>query len=594
MSYLTGPRLNFTGKFIADVSTVNNFPANYDRPAYTAKNYDNWDIGYWNPYGTGVWRLTDCVVTNALFADGGVAAGDPIIGMAVADANDQPPAKMVDLDPEQQMASAIWGLLVRLVGKNGAEAVRGTFATASFTDLWARSWAQDPTLPHPLHPPSLLGACWQSVLTDPVWGDLGGSPFLKALANAAGGGPLSIKFNVYGYNAGYADNGQRFLPNPPDFTIGRLTGSIGIAGADEPRHFTLGRKLQPPPRRDQKAPAPFNYCTAVVNEERRVLTIDLGNAIPFKEWQGPLVAEPLRVGFLDQAGIFQPLGAVAPNDDWYRTTAGIGDFALTDQQLAIVATRPLAVHQASTGTILASEPADGRFVRADQFVFRLSPDDKQDIALWATRFGKPLPDSPIALAFDPSALAPNAGDPATGTPESALVFAPVVTTDANGKATLTVTARNPGEPRKADDIDGQIYAVRPGLVGAGPGGYANTWDFISFLVWSGYEIPDAPTWEQDIKPILLQYANLYPAMRPAVDMGDYRSVVKNRQSLSFAMSLPEEHPNHMPVVRDLSPAKRTTILKWAAEEQPLFGEPAATATAGPPGSAARSTARPRK
>ncbi|MCM8737569.1 hypothetical protein M5E06_25945 [Azospirillum sp. A1-3] len=46
MAYLTGPRLNFTGKFIADVSTVNNFPSNYDGTNYTAADYANWDIGY--------------------------------------------------------------------------------------------------------------------------------------------------------------------------------------------------------------------------------------------------------------------------------------------------------------------------------------------------------------------------------------------------------------------------------------------------------------------------------------------------------------------------------------------------------------------
>jgi hypothetical protein len=204
MSYLTGPRLNFTGKFVADVSTVNNKPVNFERKTYTAEDYANWDIGYWNPFGTGVWRLTDCVVTNAVRADGSTVAGDPVLDMTVADADDRPPAKLVDLDSEQQMVSAIWGMVVRLAGRDGKAAIRGNFAVASFTDLWSRTLAQGPTPEHMLHPASLMGASWQSVLTDLAWGEVGQSPFLTELRKAAtASGLLSIKFNVVGYNAGY-------------------------------------------------------------------------------------------------------------------------------------------------------------------------------------------------------------------------------------------------------------------------------------------------------------------------------------------------------------------------------------------------------
>lgn len=158
MAYLTGPRLNFTGKFIADVSTVNNFPSNYDGTNYTAADYANWDIGYWNPYGTGVWRLTDCAVTGAVRGDGSAVSGDPVLSMTLADADDQPPAKMVDLDSEQQMVSAIWGLVVRLVGGDGQAALRSNFAVASFTDLWKRSLTPGSLPQHKLHPACMYGA----------------------------------------------------------------------------------------------------------------------------------------------------------------------------------------------------------------------------------------------------------------------------------------------------------------------------------------------------------------------------------------------------------------------------------------------------
>ncbi|WP_448205834.1 hypothetical protein [Azospirillum sp. sgz302134] len=570
MSYLTGPRLNFTGKFIADVSTVNNYPNNYERKRYTAEDYADWNIGYWNPYGTGVWRLTDCVVTNAVNADGSSAAGDPVLGMAVTDADDQPPAKLVDLDTEQQSVSAIWGMILRLASRDGKEAVRGNFAVASFTDLWTRTLAQDPTLEHPLHSPSLMGACWQSVLTDLAWGDVGPSPFLASLREAAEKtGLLSIKFNVVGYNGGYdiGSDGTRYLPNPPDFTTGLITGTIGIATADEPRFFTLGRKLQP-----TQSNSTFNYATAVVNEARKSLSIDLGNSIAFQTWRGAIVGDTLQVGYFESPPVFRTLGEVKPDNAWYERTAGICEFALTDAQLAAIASSPLAVYDPAVKTVLAQEPPDGKMVRADQFVFRMSPGETAPVTLWATRFGKPLAGAAVASTYDTSGLTPGAGGvPAVGTPESALQFPSTVTTDAAGKATLTLTAQDPGEPRKADDIDGQVYGVRPALADATATSYHNASDFVSVLVWSGYDVPEEPTWEADIKPILTQYANLYPVMLPVLDMGDYDSVCKHLYALQFAMSLPEENPNYMPAVRDLSPAKKTAILKWATN--PVRGEP---------------------
>lgn len=566
MAYLTGPRLNFTGKFIADVSTVNNFPANYDGTNYTAADYANWDIGYWNPYGTGVWRLTDCAVTGAVRGDGSAVTGDPVLSMSMTDADDQPPAKMVDLDSEQQMVSAIWGLVVRLVGDDGAAALRSNFAVASFTDLWKRSLTQGSLPQHKLHPACLYGAAWQSVLTDLVWGDVTGSPFLQELRTAAGtDGLLSIKFNVVGYNAGYwiGGDGTRYPPLP-DFTMGLITGSIGVAARDEPRFFTLGRKLQPAQAQSQSAPTLFYYATAVVNEARKALTIDLGNSIPFKEWRGDIVGEPLQVGYLDAAQTFQPLGdIITPNNGWYQRTAGIADIALTDAQMAAVAACPLAVRKADGDGLLGQEPADGKALRADQFVYRMAPGDGAETTVWATVFGKPLAGAEVALKFDNSSLGGD-GDPPVGTPPGALSFHSSVKTDAAGKAMVRFSASDPGHPRAMDDIDGQVYGVRPTLDGAGTGSYRNPWDFISFLVWSGYEIPDEPSWEADIKPILAQYAALYPVMLPVLNMGDYDSVCKHLYSLQYALSLPEENPNYMPAVRDLSPNKKAAVLKWAA------------------------------
>ena len=579
MSFLTGPRLAFKGTFIADVSTVNNFPQNYrdedDSHHYrrfTAADYADWKIGYWNPYGTGVWRLTDCAVTGAVLADGSsVTADDPVLSMIVADADDRPPAKLVDLDPQQQMVSAIWGLLVRLASRSGVEAVRGSFDVASFTDLWRRSWTQASDLPYPLHPPAFFGACWQSVLTDLAWGDPSGSAFLKQLQAAAGDGLLSIKINVHGFNAGYGEPNGHQEP-PPGFTTGLLTGSIGVAHRDEPRFFTLGRKLQPAAVVDNSAPA-FNYCTAAVDAGSKRLSVDLGNSIPFTMWRGPLLADTYDIGYFNDNGNFLPLGSVTTGTEWYERSAGVVDLSLSDAQMSLIASAPLAVRCTSCGSIVASEPTDGKFLRADQFVFRMSPGDQPQVALWATEFGRPLANAAVGVVFDNSGLQQGDDkDPSPGVPTEAVKFPAALTTDKDGRAALTLSAADPGAPRARIDLDGQVYGIRASLPGAG---YTNPWDFVSLLVWDDYQAPQVPTWEADVVPILVQYANLYPIMLPVLDMGDFDSVMKHLVSLQHAMALPEEDPNYMPAVRDLSPAKRTMILRWASD--PVRGEKAARA-----------------
>jgi hypothetical protein len=69
-SYLTFPRIIFSGRFQSDVSTVNNDPAHFD----SARFQPNYDVmkssldhnGAWNPRGTGAWRFSECVVTQVI------------------------------------------------------------------------------------------------------------------------------------------------------------------------------------------------------------------------------------------------------------------------------------------------------------------------------------------------------------------------------------------------------------------------------------------------------------------------------------------------------------------------------------------------
>ena len=206
-----------------------------------------------------------------------------------------------------------------------------------------------------------------------------------------------------------------------------------------------------------------------------------------------------------------------------------------------------------------TEPLGGLYVRADRFVYRLEPGETADVTLYATVFGKPLPDATIVSIADANELQ---GPTPIATPADAIEFPCRVVTDARGVATLPIRTSDPGNPRGY--IDGQVYGVRPMLQDTmsplvGYPFYGT--DFVSILLWSAYKSADPPTW-QSLQPIFQQYANLYPVMDTFVNLADYDSVCRHRTMMLLAFGLPVADPNSMPVTRDLSPAKRAAILRW--------------------------------
>jgi hypothetical protein len=572
MSYLDPVRLHFAGQFQADPSTVNNVTSYYDNATFK-KEFQQRPLGLWNPEGGGAWRLVDCRVTRVCYADGSSTtdpAVDPVVGMRLMDTNKRVAGKLVDLDPQQQMVSQIWSLLVRLT--NGTDDFfSGPFETASFCDLWQR--AMEAGRPRQ----QALSAFYQSVLTPLTWGDTSGSRFLGELRTAAADDMLSIKFNVDGYDR---DN------TIPTFTLGRMVGSIGPAAADEPHHFILGRHL------GGAADIHTNFMPCVVDTKAKRLTADFGNATATGKPGGALLnLGDLAVTYVDpNSGRLATIGAVSYRDQgWYESTAGVQAFPLTDDALSALASSSVIV--AINGQAVLQENVDGLHVRADQFVYRLSPGETADVQLYATQYGVLQDGAPISVSFDSSMLQGSpTGDPPpiVGSPQSAVTgFDPSTPLIAgNGRAVLKLTAGNPDNPRIY--IDGQIYGVRPlpqAIVSNPPGSFVNQFDYISLLVWNAYDVPDAPAWYPDMQPIFTQYGNLYPLMDKLIDLTSYDAVAANASILSFVFSLPESDPNSMPVTRDLSPAKRKAILHWLTtpgpDGKPLRGTPPPKAAAAP-------------
>ncbi|NHZ44401.1 hypothetical protein [Massilia aquatica] len=561
MSYLNPLRLHFCGRFQANPSTVNNTVANFDSDAFVA-DADK----LWNPGGDAAWRLSGCKVTCAFTAAGPVGADDPILGYSIADSNEQVCAKIVDLDPEQQLVSEIWGLQVRIADANGNTLVVGDFTPAAFTDIWfGRSQGKSGDMG--------AGAMWQSVLTKLRWGDVSHSRFLTALQQAAGSGKLSIKFNCDGYN---------MTPTAPDFSYGRVYGTIGPALAGEPDHLVVGRQFIAADPGKQG----INHFSARVDTSAACLFLDLGNALPTVVAGGPAASlGTLSVGIVDPlmtpgtpAGHVTVLGTIAPavyqQPDWFARTAGVVVLALDAAQLRAVAASPLALAGDGPAAAFISEALDGKFVRADRFVFRLCPHEQAEIAVHASLWGVPYPDAEVTFPADNQQLQAQVQVLQVGLPPLwATASNPAATTDRNGVAILRMTPPDPGTPRFFPDhpdcaIDGQVYAIRPKLADQSIDANVNASNFISILLWSGFAAPAPLTWDA-IYPIFLQYANLYPVMKRFLDLSRYEDVVANARLLKLAFGLPASDPNAMPVTRDLSPAKRAAILAWL--DNPLPG-----------------------
>jgi hypothetical protein len=598
MSYLNNIRLVFTGKFQADTSTVNNDVRHYDNATFepvfqdfqTAQSLNGW----WNPTGSGAFRLIDCKVTKVGYADGTTSdSDDAAIGMLVAGSEQRTSGKIVDIDPQWQLASALWGLDVRLTDGKEPGYFSGHYRPNAFRDLWfGRMLGADGT---PAGGDSAASATFQSVLENVTWAKgLKNSRVLAELKAAATAG-LSIRLTTFSY----VDRN----PNGPDFTLGTVTGTIGPQLVGEPESFILGRRFAP-----ANGSTSWNGCgffTGRVDPAARMLFLDLSNGLqlafankdPAKGPVAPIGAlndiGTLQAGVLKNPEVveftpateenFLPIGEIGyQTDGWLLGTSGIAALPLNDAQLALLADHPLALAAAAPlnagtgangvfGQIAIRETTDGLFVEAEPIVHRIDPPGTSEATIFAARYGAPLANAQVAISQLGSMPGqgggqtsgpntPTAPIPNIGIPESAFKIPSAVTTGADGTAKLQMAADNPDNPRKY--IDGQLYLVDFRLPGQGNQA-RSPFDYIVTHVRDAYIIPAEPTWEADVAPIFTQYGNLYPIMsKQLVNLANPHDVKRHAKILRFAFAQPVASANYMPVTRDLSQAKRDMILRF--------------------------------
>ncbi|XP_066264202.1 uncharacterized protein [Branchiostoma lanceolatum] len=556
------PRLHFAGWFLADQSTFNNKAENWNITTFKPDRAPGW-----NTHGSAAFRLFDCAVTRVCLANGTClddVDDDPIvINQSITGSDGTVAAKMVDLDPDQQFQSQLWGLVV---GVNGS--FQGDFVPRSFNG--GRTTACDQCIAD-RHD----SAYYISRLINVNWFKeeqrLKNSTFLKDVMalRCKTGFQLYVKLNMRLMNVNQSS---------PNFPFGRVFGTIFAAVADTPvpqgpyKRMLWGNNNSYGKLFD----APF-----YVDEQRKKVVVDFANSVD-TDPHGNVINIPGRLFLIQcnhtQCSNCEVLGSARLNigeissfsKSWLHQTAGVIEFSLTDGVAEDVLSTPLAVMEIineTTCKVLLQERLDGVFVSSvDEPVFRKEPGENWSVTLRAFQFGKP-----IAGAL----LEPDLLNNDTAVPVDAVAASPA-STDANGTAQINFVSQDPGEPRADQQLDGQVYiyglnvTVTPGMDPFPVGDL-----MISVHLYSDYKLSGKPTWYKDIYPIFQQYANLYPVMKPIVDLASYEDVTKepNHRMLKYALELPIEDPNYMPVTRDLSPKKRDMILFWLDDNDNNEGRP---------------------
>lgn len=601
MSYLNFPRLTFSGEFQADVSTVNNDPRHFDNSTFEPYFQDfqiprpdgNYQFnGWWNPVGTGIFRLSECKV-NALLGPDGTPIFDPSLdaaaGCLVGNSPDRPSGKLVDLDPDWQLASCIYGLTVSLTDVHGNIVMQGNYQPNPFRDLWFNR------APKPLGGDTRASAMFQSVLTDVKW-CLDGikSPFFHELKKASEKGRLSIRLTTYGFLADNTD---------PKFGYGKVVGVIGPAYAEEPRSFILGRRFMPTALNPNTGNTIYGNnssngitCfSSSIDQSSQTLQVDLSNALPldthfkiqnlgalqFAVLKNPSAAQGDAVGPDD----YISMAALDCSQSLQELLSGIQSIAIPDTAMALIADHPLALLQLTDGqgnaTVCIMEAPLGLEVRAEQFTFRLDPNDEHanhaETLFYATQYGKPIANPKLSLTVNtptadvgdcpdsvPADTTPQAAIPVNNVPAQAIRLKIHEDPVANQAGKVRVSVHGPdffGTPREY--LDGQLFSIAYNF-GGNNQAVQQQFDCLATLLFSTFKAPAKPTWA-DVQPILQQYANLYPVMSQGLfDFSKQEQADANAFIMHFVFNKHIDDPDYMPVTRDLSASKRKMLLDYFA------------------------------
>ena len=608
-SYLDFPRIHFYGNYCADASTPNNENCAFDPDITIDQDYN------WNYIGTNEFSFQDTFVTGVTNKDGVTGSNDKVIGASVLDSGSHPFAKMVDLDVDgQPYVTTIYGMVFRVVWKDGVEALKGKWATNVISQsLWKKSKCYKGS-----EGSFVFGAQSTTTINDITWGDLRGSGVLSELKELCEKGnkklQLSISLSIYTRN--YEDFADK------NFTLGLITGTIGHSTDLEPLNYGGERLLSYTDIKNQPDTSniptnddcyKYNYdenfhwihnAPFKINEEHKLLSIDLSNSLPVGLGGYLRYINPLHAGIMSESNCIELLGHEIRycgddhnggpycGNDWLKLTGGIIDITLEEHQLASLlssATLVMVLMQDKSSetnevytncdaSALHSTPkhklklmlqeANHYFRPTESYTYHVHPSISETLSIpfILSHLGKPLPNTNVKVQVKRKDILPINGI----IPKNWIVM-----TDDNGMATFEFFATaKMSSMRKYDKcscskcnedntlpIDGQLYMFDFCLAGKECSNLLNP---ISIRVFSDPTYKEPYTWDEHVKPIFTQYYHLYPVMRSILNMSDYDSVssTHNIGLLKLSMNLSINDASYMPVTRDLPKPQQDMILKW--------------------------------
>ena len=589
------PRITFAGRFRADVSTVNNDPKNYNYQFTKSLNLS------WGPNGTGEISFFECIITSVTYQNGTTSYTDPLVNKLILINPRGSPPKLVDLDPEAQMKSQIFGMRFGISQGNNKIAFLGDWQPSIIAqDLWTRVSCLSES---DLHPPELshwLGSKGTTRITNVLWGNTSFSEALKQLYNNGITKELSIGQNYLFYTRTYSEYLQH------NFTLGYVVGTIGVGETNEPLNFGGERLMtfedvnqtniafNPELKCNNSYAIKMYKAPFVVNGNKQRLTVDFGNSIAMDKFASIRNISMLYLGILTSDGCIKIIASIPYLEEgWLQRTAGVVDFDLDVTDMNILANSELVVVRStdSSGLNVCSNTLEYGFSHVqillketafyvrpqDNYVLRLTNGQSQSVKLYVTYFGRPSNNTPVTLQRTIPWPVPEDG---------IVIESMTAVTDSEGVVEFTFTGgsvpypRNSSESNEPLDIDGQVYHIMYNVTPIGDScnidgsvySKKNNSEYaigfcindITILVWSDLTFKRPYTWVDHIQHIFGQYYILYPVMRSILNLSDYNDViqVQNIQLLNFSMRLDITHPSYMPVTRDLSPVKRDMILDW--------------------------------
>jgi hypothetical protein len=389
------------------------------------------------------------------------------------------------------------------------------------------------------------------------------------------------------------------LPEQPlyGFNYGKVVGSVGPCLDDEPTFAVPARTLAPP--LNSQSPAWWAQAKLDLDSTTPSLTVDLANSLPVRLPGRPLWKEllgTLSLAYYTGSGDNKTYTTFVPSIDYANpdfidkhsgmlVVTGFGSVDPKDLAELPIALRSTTVVNGSPVTqTLLEENSQGLSMRADQFIFRMNPGmpttpdfqlgETNTVNLYVRKFGRVEGTENWRIALNtlsPSEAASytlgtlgtsgtngiNAGNISTPTGKLLLSSNPVSIT--GGKATLTLTGTDPGNPRGY--IDGQVYFTTYTFYPRVNDYNQDPNDLVSVQIYQQNPITGTPSWVNGIGDILRQYGMLYPIMG-RFQLWTYEGVVENREKIQRVLGLDISQPLHMPVSRDLSTIRCNLILDW--------------------------------